>query len=607
MLRFQGVAHQAAQFLQREQLTDPVLWAKFVDLYRSQPDGENQGWRGEYWGKMMRGAVLVYEYTEDPQLYEILTESVRDMMTVAESDGRVSSYRREAEFDSWDLWGRKYVILACEYYLDICRDEALKKEIITFLCRQVDYIMLHIGADKKPITKASRNWWGINSSSILEPIVRLYKLTKRGKYLNFADYIVNQGGADGINVFELAYENRLYPYQYGVSKAYELTSCFEGLLEYYLVTRIEKYKTAVLNYAKAVMDSEISIIGSCGITHELLDHTRTRQTVRYDGVMQETCVTVTLMKFYARVLELTGDSAYADMMERSFYNAYLGAINTEHRESVYVSKKYADQGVISTYLPFDSYSPLTPGKRGQKVGGHQLLPDLSYYGCCACIGSAGVGVFLKSAVTVDSEGIVVNFYENGVARVQYKGITVTLTMETDYPVDGRIKISVKTEKPISFALKLRNPAWAQLPSGYTRRVKVWTEDVVELNFDMSLRLHLPEHWEEDVVYTDMSKNPSGIHTALPRTVYHQEREDHYVAVTRGPLTLAADSRTGKDADSVFAVSHTAELCAPQIVEGAPCLVKLKFHGSDGEDFYLVDYASAGHDWETTIAAWLPTE
>ena len=89
MIQFQGLAHQAAQFLQKEQLSNPSLWAKFVDLYRSQPDGENQGWRGEYWGKMMRGGALVYEYTQDPQLYEILTDSVRDMITVAEEDGRV--------------------------------------------------------------------------------------------------------------------------------------------------------------------------------------------------------------------------------------------------------------------------------------------------------------------------------------------------------------------------------------------------------------------------------------------------------------------------------------------------------------------------------------
>jgi len=140
MLKFHGLADSTARFLQKEQLSDPLVWKRFVEVYRIHPDAENQGWRGEYWGKMMRGAVMVYEYTRDEDFYKILTDSVRDMLTVAEEDGRVSSYARDKEFDSWDLWGRKYVILAMEYYLEICKEEELKQEILRFLCRCTDYL-----------------------------------------------------------------------------------------------------------------------------------------------------------------------------------------------------------------------------------------------------------------------------------------------------------------------------------------------------------------------------------------------------------------------------------------------------------------------------------
>ena len=607
MIKFQGLADQTARFLQKEQLCDANLWARFVDIFRMQPDGTNQGWRGEFWGKMMRGGVLVYEYTRDPHLYQILTDSIRDMISVAEADGRVSSYTRETEFDSWDLWCRKYVMLASEYYLEICRDQALKEDLLSFICRCADHILAHIGPDKKKITSASRSWFGVNSSSILEPMVRLYQLTGKKKYLDFATYIVEEGGAEGINIFELAYENRLYPYQYGVSKAYEMTSCFEGLLEYYKVTENEKYKTAVINYARAVLDSEISIIGSCGVTHELFDHTRTRQTVRYDGVMQETCVTVTWMKFCSRLLELTGDSVYADAMEQSFYNAYLGALNTEHRESTYVHTKFADRTVTPTFLPFDSYSPLTPGKRGEMVGGNQLLPDMSYYGCCACIGAAGVGVFLKHAITLDHDGITVNFYETGTAQLQYKGTEITVSVQTEYPTDGKIKITLQASQPTEFTIKLRNPGWAQMPNGYTSYRKEWYQDSLELEFDMPIKLHFPEHWEEDLVYTDTSHNSASFHCAGPMHVSHQACEDHYVAVTRGPLTLAADSRMGKPVDSVFSATYRAEICENRITDQAPCLLKLKFHTEDGEAYDLADYASVGKDWSSAIAAWLPTK
>ena len=52
---FEGLAHHTALFFQREQFYDRALWAKFADVFRTQPDEENRGWRGEYWGKMMQG------------------------------------------------------------------------------------------------------------------------------------------------------------------------------------------------------------------------------------------------------------------------------------------------------------------------------------------------------------------------------------------------------------------------------------------------------------------------------------------------------------------------------------------------------------------------
>ena len=614
LLKTEGIANWAAEFLQAEQLTDRVQWAKFVDLFRSQPDASNHGWRGEYWGKMMRGGALVYAYTRDEKLYDVLTESVRDMLTVAEADGRVSTYVREKEFDAWDLWCRKYVILACEYYLDICKDEDLKEQIIRFIRGAADYIITHIGPNEgqKGINDATRSWLGLNSSSILEPMVRLYKLTGDQKYLDFSTYIIKEGGAKGVPVFRLAFENQMYPYQYGVSKAYEMTSCFEGLLEYYYATGNEDCRTAVVNFANAIMDSEISIIGCSGITHELFDYTRVRQTVRQEDVLQETCVTVTWMKFCSRLLELTGDPRFADCMEQSFYNAYLGTFNTERKVSAYMRQKFRERhninDIVDTYLPIDSYSPLLSGTRGRKVGGNQLLPDKSYYGCCTCIASAGIGVFMNHMVMADDDSITLQFFEKGHAEVLCQGKNVSLDIDTSYPLDGKIKVTVKAEAPMTFTLKIRVPGWTGRKEGYLTYRKEWTEDTIEVDFPMSVRTQLPETWTEAVIYTDMTNLKPGCHTASATTVHHDPKDDNYIALFRGPLTLAADSRTGKEAGSVFDFEPAGTLCEdPQIATGVPCMLKMKFTNRNGEEFYLVDYASAGRDWETEIAAWLRTK
>lgn len=610
MIEFKGLSDRAARFFEKEQLSSPETWAKFVDQFRVRLDGKNRGWRGEFWGKMMRGGALIYSYTRSQELYGILTDSVRDMLSVAEKDGRVSSYEKDAEFTGWDVWCRKYVMLGCEYYLDVCADPLLKSEVIAFLRRVADLIIERIGKGegKIPITRATKSWLGINSSSVLEPIVRLYRLTSDRKYLDFASYIVESGGAEGIDIFEAAYENAVPPYRYGVPKAYELISCFEGLLEYYLATGIEKYRTAVLNFARAIMDTEISVIGNCGITDELLDHTKTRQTTFTRGVSQETCVTVTWMKFCSKLLALTKDASFADEIERSFYNAYLGALNVYGREVAHPrSPLLNDETLVSTFLPADSYSPLIPGRRGRLVGGGQILGDRSYYGCCASISSAGAGVFLRSAVTLEGDVLTVNFFERGTVRFKADGVPVVIRIDTDYPAGGRVVFRITAERSVRFTLKLRRPAWEGGKADYTVYDVVGKDEKIEYELPMPLVKHYPEKWDRDVIFTERAVTDWGCSYTRPVEVFHSPDDDRYIALTRGPLTLAADSRTGKDVHTPFDPFSGAEEEKNEIVPGVPCIVRLSFTQKNGERFSLVDYASAGRDWKSGIAAWLPTE
>ena len=608
---FFGVANNAALFLQEKFLCDVPTWRLFVDVFRTKADSEKRGWKCEFFGKTMRGAALVCAYTGSDELYAVLTDAVRDMLTVAEEDGRVSTYTKETEYNGWDMWGRKYVLLGLQYYLDICRDDALRAEVIAFMRGCADAILAEVGPNGRDITETARHWYGLNSSSILEPMVRLYRLTNDERYLDFATYIVERGAAHHINIFELAYENKLLPYQYGVSKAYEMTSCFEGLLEYYYVTGEEKHRETVIRYADAVLKSELSIIGCSGMTHELFDHTVTRQTTKYDGVMQETCVTVTLMKFFLRVLALTDDSRYADAAERAFYNAYLGTLNVELAEAssfALYGQRYPDITLKSTILPFDAYSPLLPGYRGKQVGGFQPLPDGSYYGCCACIGAAGVGVFLQSAIVSDDRCVTLNFYERGTTALHVADTDVTLTVDTAYPTDGKITVKVSAAAPVHFTLRLRMPAWADGKGGYAVYEREWHCDTVSLDLPMPIRVERPISWEKDTIYTKVDWSSPGKFAEVGAIeVEHTPEEDNYFAVMRGPLTMAADSRTGKMADTLFSLPDGASQEPPEIAAGVPCLVRLRITPKEGEPYSLVDYASAGRDWKTLIAAWLLTE
>lgn len=158
-------------------------------------------------GENDAGACFVFQYSGDRELYCQLEKSVCDLLSVQQENGKISTYSRTAEFGGWDLWCRKYILLGLQYFLEICEDEALKAKIVEVMCAHTDYIIAHIGnpeEGKLQITDAADHWEGLNSSSILEPIVRLYSITKRETYLAFAYYTVENGGISSGNLFELA-------------------------------------------------------------------------------------------------------------------------------------------------------------------------------------------------------------------------------------------------------------------------------------------------------------------------------------------------------------------------------------------------------------------
>lgn len=629
-LSFEGSGDKAARFLTNGDLTNETLWKKFVQVFRDQEDGANLGWRGEYWGKMMRGAVMVYEYSHDPELYRVMTDTVRDLLTVSEADGRVSSYTRETELHAWDLWCRKYVLLGLEYYYEICTDDELKAQIIPFLCGCADAILAKVGPEegKRTIHETGESWGALNSSSILEPMVRLHRLTGEKRYLDFAEHIIEMGGSSIANIFELAYKNELYPYQYGVAKAYEMISCFEGLIEYYMVTGNEKYKVAAVNFGLALIDSDVSVIGSLGATHELLDHAKARQTAKTDVVRQETCVTVTWMKFCARLLKLTGDVRFADQIEQAFFNAYRGALNTEGRtyEEYLYNKMIVRLGLdhyVDTILPFDSYSPLTPGRRGRQIGGQQVLPDRSFYGCCACIGAAGVGSYLCQAVLGDGEGVVVNFFETGEVECLCGEQTVRVNMRTRYPMSGSVKLHITKSGAAPVVCRIRIPEWSQelfildrpyqKENGYAVVALEECETEINVILNMNLRIVKPVEWDTDVVYTDRSLTTATAYRAGRMEIRHEREDDAYVSFARGPVTLAADSRMGKDAASKFTFRTLDGMPIYRLADTKNCLpdveplVHCLFTDADGKEVSLIDYGSAGRDWNSVMTAWLPIE
>ena len=453
-MQFSGAFQDYLQFTLDKQLLSPDTWSDFVRVFRSDSDDADKGWRCEYWGKIMRGACLCYRATGNEALYSLLRDTVEDLLAAQRADGRISTYSPGCQLSGWDLWGRKYVMTGLLHFWEICREDALRVSILSALKRHAGAIIDTVGPGKANITETSDYWGGVNSCSILEPFVALYELTQEERYLRFAEYILSTGGCRDGNLIQIALENKIPPYEYPEVKAYETMSFFEGVLAYYQVTGKEEYLRAVLNFFDAVAKTDLTLIGCCGCTHELFDHSALRQAEPNQNIMQETCVSVTWMRLCAKLLLLTGDSRYYGFIERTGYNALYGAVNVYGLPQYDRSKKE-----YLPALPFDSYSPLTDSRRGVGVGGLKRFSFGGFYGCCACIASAGIALLPLTAVLQTEDGVCVNALFSGQAAFRTaEGKRITLLAESGYPREGRMLLSIEMEEgPASFTLLLRIP------------------------------------------------------------------------------------------------------------------------------------------------------
>ena len=590
-----GEYDKANRFVEEHQLLNARLWETFVEMFRIRPDDPDKGWRGEYWGKMMRGACWTYRYTQNPELYETLKKAVLDLLATADDDGRISSYTRSGEFDGWDMWSRKYVLLGLQYFMEICPSARLKSKIVKAMKKHCDYIIANVGEGKRNILQTSTHWGGLNSCSILEPVVRLYSITGDKKYLNFAKYIVGTGGSSDDNILELAYKNEKKPYEYKVTKAYEMMSFFEGVLELYRITGEQKLRTAFFNFLDAVIETDYTIIGCSGCTHELFDNSKVMQTEASKIIMQETCVTVTFMKTCFQALCMTGEAKYADCIERSGYNAMLGSINfnknthigLDKEDSEEVLYRKTDEFVKSIGgLTFDSYAPLYKQRRNRKTGGFKIMPGNRSYGCCACIGSAGTALMVNYSVMATKTGFALNtFMEGHFIGLTPKGRKIAISLKTAYPYDGKVEIEVATVKAEKFTLAVRIPSF-----------------VSEMEIDGETVLVTPDS------YYEFEREWSGIDKitlVMPIKMKAVELNGK-IALERGNIVYALDSRN----QDINAKVGSAVLSDEAIEKDFDCRSARKVTFDNGVTVKATDFASASADWDREdcyMTVWIDKE
>ena len=557
---------------------------RLVAPFKPENRKETRLWQSEFWGKWFTSAILAYRYKQDPRLKRVLAYADSALLSTETPDGYIGNYAADHRLEQWDIWGRKYCMLGLLNYYDLTGDA----KSLNGASRIADNLMDDL-KKRDGIIVNKGNYRGMAASSVLEPICLLYKATRKQKYLDFALEIVRQWETPvGPQLISKATENvgarfpkprTWYSYEQG-QKAYEMMSCYEGLLELYRLTGNQAYKKAVEDTWENIHETEINIIGS-GASTEMWFGGKALQNLPINHY-QETCVTVTWIKLTEQLFRLTGDPKYADAVETSYYNALLGSMSNHG-------------------ATWAKYTPLN----GQRLpGSEQCGMGLN---CCEASGPRGLFLIPLQMVMGSEEGISVNYFASGTFMLKSpSGSPVTVTERTEYPRSGSIDMEINPEKEEMMEVAVRIPAWSKetllevngkaivaQPGQYARIKRAWKKgDRISLKLDMRARL---------------------VETGITL---------HSIAIVRGVIVLARDSRfEGASLQAVLTPMADPQGYieledVPAMAKEDPYMVfKAKFMPESYVDaealkspvtIHLCDYASAGNDsGHSFYQTWLP--
>lgn len=159
--------------------------ARLLEGYRKRPG--RQTWDGEHVGKWLHAATLAWVYSRDPALLEKLDFTVTELMKCQQEDGYLGTYLPKDRWSEWDVWAHKYNLIGLLTYMHYTGNQ---KPLRT--CQRMADLLCNTFGDepgKRDLIKAGHHV-GMAPTSVLEPMVWLYRLTGEPRYLDFCKYIL---------------------------------------------------------------------------------------------------------------------------------------------------------------------------------------------------------------------------------------------------------------------------------------------------------------------------------------------------------------------------------------------------------------------------------
>ena len=428
--------------------------------------------------KALEGMAYSLINNPDPELEKKADEWIDKFAAAQQPDGYINTFytltgldKRWTNMDKHEMYCAGHMIEAGVAYYQATG----KRKLLDVCIRMTDHMMSQFGPGKRH--------WVPGHEEIELALVKLYQTTQEQKYLDFAYWLLEERGHGHGTMGDEGKWNPVY-YQ-DIVPVRQLTDIsghavrcmylYCGMADVAALKNDTGYIAAMDRLWDDVVHRNMYITGGIGSSRDNEGFTEDYDLPNLDAYC-ETCASVGMVLWNQRMNQLTGDSKYIDILERSLYNGALAGISLGGDRFFYVN-------------------PLV------SKGDHHRQ---EWYGCACCpsqlsrfLPSIGNYIYASS-----DDALWVNLYIGNTGQIRIGETDILLTQETDYPWDGSVKLTISTSQPLEKEIRLRIPNWCKTydlsingkrinvseEKGYAV-IKDWkSQDVIALDMDMPVEI-----------------------------------------------------------------------------------------------------------------------
>lgn len=455
--------------------------------------------------KTLEAVASMYAATKDKRLDEIMDTAIVTIGKAQREDGYIytkamieqqktgskNEFQDRLSFEAYNIG--HLMTAACVHYR-----ATGKTTLLDIAKRATDYLYNFY----KRVTPAQAG--NAICPSHYMGVVEMYRTTHEPRYLELAKYLIDiKGGLeDGLvdNQDRLPFRQQTKTMGHAVRANY----LFAGVADVYAETGDTSLLHTLNLMWNDVVQHKMYITGGCGALYDGVSNDGTsynpndvqkmHQAYGRDYQLpnltahNETCANIGNVLWNYRMLQLTGEAKYADVMELALYNSVLSGISLNGKNFLYTNPlAYSDE------LPFK--------QRWSK----DRVPYIALSNCCPPNVVRTIAEVSNYAYSISDKGLWVNLYGgNKLSAALEDGSPIKLTQETNYPWDGNIKLTFNqaTAKPLSVFLRI--PGWAKnakviingkphyaklTPGEYAEIQRKWSAgDKIELVLPMEAKL-----------------------------------------------------------------------------------------------------------------------